>query len=87
MTGRWKMLHYYARNFFANVITSPFQMDNGDIGIYIVSDDYNLFAGNLRVRFFTLDNMFPLLDYQVLVVAVSINYLLIFLINCLLYQT
>lgn len=35
--GRWKMLHYYSKNFFAPVITSLY-MDVENIKVYVVSD-------------------------------------------------
>ncbi|KAK4290007.1 hypothetical protein Pmani_037073 [Petrolisthes manimaculis] len=36
--GRWKMLHYYAKNFFAPVITSTY-MDTDNVKVYVVSDE------------------------------------------------
>lgn len=36
--GRWKMLHYYARDFFAPVIVTPHLSVSNELSIYIVSD-------------------------------------------------
>ncbi|XP_071101412.1 beta-mannosidase-like [Haliotis cracherodii] len=40
-TGKWKMLHYYARKFFAPVLISPFTDDNS-LNIYMVVDEIPL---------------------------------------------
>lgn len=37
-SGRWKMLHYFARDFFAPVIVSSRLSQAGDLTIYIISD-------------------------------------------------
>ncbi|XP_046381203.2 beta-mannosidase-like isoform X2 [Haliotis rufescens] len=39
--GKWKMLHYYARKFFAPVLISPF-MDGNVLNIYMVVDEIPL---------------------------------------------
>ncbi|KAK9509492.1 hypothetical protein O3M35_006799 [Rhynocoris fuscipes] len=36
--GNWKMLHYYAKEFFANVIVSPMLQSNDILSIVVVSD-------------------------------------------------
>ncbi|XP_071100815.1 beta-mannosidase-like [Haliotis cracherodii] len=40
-TGKWKMLHYYARKFFAPVLISPF-IDGNFLNIYMVVDEIPL---------------------------------------------
>jgi hypothetical protein len=72
-TGRWKPLHYYAKNFFAPIITSPFETGEGSVTVYLVSDQIEAFDGDLRVRLFKLDHMIPILDYKVPVRAVIIQ--------------
>ncbi|XP_046577124.1 beta-mannosidase-like [Haliotis rubra] len=39
--GKWKMLHYYARRFFAPILISPF-MDDNSLNIYMVVDEIPL---------------------------------------------
>jgi len=63
--GRWKMLHYYARNFLAPVLVSPYQLKNEDVSVELISDHVALKNGSLRVRLFELRSMTPLLDYSV----------------------
>ncbi|XP_050445741.1 beta-mannosidase isoform X1 [Cataglyphis hispanica] len=36
--GRWKMLHYYAKDFFAPIIVTPHLSISNELSIYIVSD-------------------------------------------------
>jgi len=36
--GRWKMLHYYTKDFFAPVIVTPYLSISNVLTIYIVSD-------------------------------------------------
>ncbi|CAG7825645.1 unnamed protein product [Allacma fusca] len=65
--GRWKMLHYYARNFFAPVILSPFINQKGEVEVYTISDSKDRIQALLRVRLFQLDSLTPLKDYEILI--------------------
>ncbi|KAL1508964.1 hypothetical protein ABEB36_003777 [Hypothenemus hampei] len=40
-TGRWKMLHYFAANFFANVIVTGHLNANRELQLYTVNDNFN----------------------------------------------
>ena len=73
ITGRWKILQYYARNFFAPILISPYDIGNGDIGVYLISDQTVGFEGQLQVRLFSLDDtsMSPLWDVKYDVTVVS----------------
>jgi beta-mannosidase len=52
--GRWKALHYAAREAFADILISP--VGRGDsLFVYIVSDRREPAAGRLSVRLFDLD--------------------------------
>ena len=58
--GRWKLLHYYAKNFFAPLLVSPFLTYDSDpnyqVGLEIVSDLLIGYKGPLTVRVFRTDN-------------------------------
>ena len=36
--GKWKMLHYFAKNFFAPILISPY-LDGNDVNVYIIKDE------------------------------------------------
>ncbi|OAD60396.1 Beta-mannosidase [Eufriesea mexicana] len=58
--GRWKMLHYYAVEFFAPIIVT-YYIKNMELLIYIVSDKtYPMKNITLEVNLYTLDNMEPI---------------------------
>ncbi|XP_075983148.1 beta-mannosidase [Anticarsia gemmatalis] len=38
--GRWKMLHYYAKNFFSPVLVSPMFKLTGDVDVYLINDRF-----------------------------------------------
>ncbi|XP_026742954.1 beta-mannosidase-like [Trichoplusia ni] len=38
--GRWKMLHYFAKTFFAPVLVSPRQLVSDDIDVYLLNDRF-----------------------------------------------
>ncbi|MDD3642862.1 MAG: glycoside hydrolase family 2 protein [Candidatus Krumholzibacteria bacterium] len=52
--GRWKALHYAAREAFADILVSPARRGDS-LFVYIVSDRRETAAGTLRVRLFDLD--------------------------------
>src|SRR5437660_9405499 len=47
-TGRWKALQYYARRFYNDILLSPHQ-ENGSLNFYIVSDQLQAAAAQLKV--------------------------------------
>lgn len=47
--GRWKALHYFARHFYANLLISPNEVDDG-IDVFVVSDLREPTTGTLRAR-------------------------------------
>ena len=47
--GRWKALQYYARRFYAPILVSP-HVENGALGVYVVSDKTTPQAARLRLR-------------------------------------
>lgn len=43
--GKWKMLHYFARKFFAPILISPY-VDNSDLKVFLVVDELPTFDRN-----------------------------------------
>ncbi|XP_076638537.1 beta-mannosidase isoform X1 [Colletes latitarsis] len=57
--GRWKMLHYYAKDFFAPIIVTYYVRET-NFAIYIVSDKlYPIDNITLEVNLYTWNNMKP----------------------------
>jgi beta-mannosidase len=48
-SGRWKMLHYAAKQFYAPLIVSSFESTPGAVTIYVTSDSTQVFTGSLLV--------------------------------------
>ena len=51
---RWKALHFYARRFYSPVLVSPVE-ENGNIKIFIVSDEPKRIAADLLVELFSME--------------------------------
>ncbi|MDR2057942.1 MAG: glycoside hydrolase family 2 protein [Dysgonamonadaceae bacterium] len=51
--GRWKALHYFARNAFADLLVSPIEKE-GTLDVYIVSDRLKKQKGTLSIRIVSL---------------------------------
>ncbi|MFP4471684.1 MAG: beta-mannosidase [Bacteroidales bacterium] len=47
--GRWKALHYFVKEAFAETMISPV-FENDSISVFIVSDSYNDITGSLRLQ-------------------------------------
>ncbi|KAL1998178.1 hypothetical protein VTN02DRAFT_6714 [Thermoascus thermophilus] len=53
--GRWKVLHYVARDIYQPVIVSPFwNYTTGDLEVYVTSDLWEAVAGTLTLRWLDL---------------------------------
>ncbi|MFL6258049.1 MAG: glycosyl hydrolase 2 galactose-binding domain-containing protein [Pyrinomonadaceae bacterium] len=52
--GRWKALQYYARRFYSPVLLSP-HVEDGQVKLYVVSDDTKLRHALLRVQLLDFD--------------------------------
>jgi len=48
--GKWKLLHYAARRFYAPTVVSTFQTAQGEIEIWLTSDELKEHAGRLTVQ-------------------------------------
>lgn len=58
--GKWKLLHYFAKSFFAPVLVSPRRLVTGDIDVYLINDRFvPLFGGEIKVDYFTWNNLVP----------------------------
>nr|XP_031833723.1 beta-mannosidase [Nomia melanderi] len=61
--GRWKMLHYYAVDFFAPIIVTYYIQETNS-PLYIVSDKlYPIINTTLEVNFYTWNTMTPVQSY------------------------
>lgn len=47
---------YYAKNFFAPILASPYQARTGDVIIELISDLKHEFNGTLKVQIFKLNS-------------------------------
>lgn len=60
-TGRWKLLHYFARKFFAPVLVSPvLGKDSQSIELHAINDMINPIEIVTQVLFFNLTSLKPL---------------------------
>jgi beta-mannosidase len=62
--GKWKMLHYFARNFFAPALVSPSVTSTGDLEIHLISDNLEDRETLVRVLVYKWDSLTPI--YQTL---------------------
>jgi beta-mannosidase len=65
--GRWKLLHYYAQNFFAPLIASPYKVYDSEgreagVNVDVVSDLVAPVNEDLTVKVFRLDSLTPVLS-------------------------
>lgn len=47
--GRWKALQFYARRFYSPILISP-HVENGELAVYVVSDDTRILPVTIRMR-------------------------------------
>ncbi|KAL4885621.1 glycoside hydrolase superfamily [Aspergillus karnatakaensis] len=60
--GRWKVLHYIARDIYEPIIVSPFfNYTTGDLEIYVTSDLWESATGTVDLTWFTLSGQ-PITD-------------------------
>lgn len=59
--GKWKMLHYYAKDFFASVATSAFE-DQDALNIYGVSDLLKDYSFKLAIKVYKWDSLVPVCE-------------------------
>ena len=52
--GRWKALHYFAKQAYQDVLVSP-TIDDGKLNVVIISDRVNPFQANLAMKIITFD--------------------------------
>ncbi|XP_014240771.1 beta-mannosidase isoform X2 [Cimex lectularius] len=57
--GNWKMLHYYTRDFFSNVIISPARTAADNLVVSVVSDLTHQLNGTLKIYVYNWDAFEP----------------------------
>ncbi|XP_049877970.1 beta-mannosidase [Pectinophora gossypiella] len=58
---RWKVLHYFAVNFFAPVLVSPCLLPSGDIDVYLINDRFvPIDNGLIKVDFYNWTSLTPI---------------------------
>lgn len=59
--GRWKMVQYFAKQFFAPILVSPRLLATNDITVYIINDDFTpITHANVVVDKFTYSSLIPI---------------------------
>ena len=48
--GKWKLLHYMAKRFFATTIVSAFQRDDGTVEVWVTNDGLTKQPGEVTIR-------------------------------------
>ena len=54
--GKWKILHYYAKNFFAPILASG-MVENNQINVYVITDVQDLQGCRLRINIHKWDTL------------------------------
>ncbi|KAI4490346.1 hypothetical protein M0802_010723 [Mischocyttarus mexicanus] len=63
--GRWKMLHYYAKEFFSPIIVTSHLSRGNELSVYIVSDKlYEINNCTLKLSVYNWESMQPLHVYS-----------------------
>ncbi|KAL0104054.1 hypothetical protein PUN28_017032 [Cardiocondyla obscurior] len=61
--GRWKMLHYYAKDFFAPIIVTSYLSASKELSIHVVSDRlYNLTNCTIKLHIYKWEFMKPIFE-------------------------
>ncbi|MEW6194072.1 MAG: glycoside hydrolase family 2 protein [Bacteroidota bacterium] len=68
--GKWKALHYYARNSYSQILAAPY-FNNGQIDFYVVSDKLEDTEATLEIR--TLDFSGTSLFSRIIPITVKAN--------------
>ncbi|XP_035449572.2 beta-mannosidase [Spodoptera frugiperda] len=64
-TGRWKMLHYYAKDFFAPVLVSPRLDASGEMEVYLINDRFvPILEAKITIQFYNWSSPAPILTKQ-----------------------
>ncbi|XP_071805929.1 beta-mannosidase-like isoform X2 [Asterias amurensis] len=61
--GKWKMLHYYAKDFFAPLLASG--VENNDVlSVYVITDVHPILNGTLNISVWSWASQTPLKSWQ-----------------------
>ncbi|XP_022817754.1 beta-mannosidase [Spodoptera litura] len=64
-TGRWKMLHYFAKDFFAPVLVSPRLDSTGEMEVYLINDRFvPVLDAKITIQFYNWSSPSPILTKQ-----------------------
>lgn len=86
--GKWKILHYYAKNFFAPLLVSPYE-ENGFVFVTIVSDLSQTLNLTLKVSVFQWSSFKPkfseILNFTQVSIKMhfKISYIFILVFQCI----
>lgn len=69
--GRWKLLHNYAKDFFAPLLVSPYEDPDDQLNIFIVNDNQYTVSGTVTVSFLSWSDGSLKFSYTSSVVAVD----------------
>ncbi|XP_060805160.1 beta-mannosidase [Amyelois transitella] len=59
--GRWKLMHYYAKWFFAPVLVSPRLLLSGDVNVYLINDRFvPIVEAQIIVEVFNWSSLTPI---------------------------
>ncbi|XP_072929796.1 beta-mannosidase isoform X2 [Epargyreus clarus] len=59
--GQWKMLHYFAKSFFAPVLVSPRLTVTGDVDVYLINDRFvPIVDAQINVDMFNWSSLIPI---------------------------
>lgn len=61
--GKWKMLHYFAKRFFAPILVSPRLTLTGDVDVYLINDRFvPIIDAEIVVDVFNWTSLTPILN-------------------------
>lgn len=59
--GKWKMLHYFAKSFFAPVLVSPRMTLTSEVNVYLINDQFvPIYDANITVEMFNWTSFIPI---------------------------
>ncbi|KAJ9591466.1 hypothetical protein L9F63_002072 [Diploptera punctata] len=59
-SGKWKMIHYFAKDFFAPVLVSPFVTSDGVLEVHLISDKLEDLESQLTIFVYQWNSLTPI---------------------------
>jgi beta-mannosidase len=76
--GKWKILHYFAKNMFENLLISPYE-DNHVLKIAVVRDDYSGSVPlNMSIKVFKWSSIYPIYEINKTITTSSFSSQLVY---------